>query len=147
MIKDDIFKHAIQVAVIGGNVDSTGVTSQTVKVCNVIQVGEKDIMVEDPSGYSSKFTIVPKCICVPIAAKAEDLAGAKILDAKLGDLILTVQREDWKKKDATKTVGILYEVKYELGKPSLLTVLVGNEFKTIKNENVLVLQTIENMKK
>lgn len=147
MIKDDTFSNVRQVAVLGGNVDSSGMTSQTVKVCNVVQVGEDDIMVEDPNGYSIKFVIVPKSVCVPISANASQLMNSKSLDARLGDLVLTVQRSDWKEKEPLKTVGILYEIKYELGKPALLTLLVGNEFKTVKDENVLVLQTIQNMKK
>ena len=147
MIKDDIFSGVKQVAIIGGKVDSNGLCSQTVKVCNVLQVGERDIMIEDPNSYTAKVTIVPKNVCVPIIAQARQLKASKVLEPAIGDLIYTIQRSDWKEKDPTKTVGILYEVKYELGKQTELTLLVGDKFQTVKNENILVLQTVENIKK
>jgi len=147
MIQDDIFSGVKQVAIIGGKVGSNGLCSQTVKVCNVLQVGESDIMIEDPSGYTPRVAIVPKNVCVPVVAQANQLKDARTLEPAIGDLVYTLQRTDWKDKDMTKTVGILYEVKYELGKPTALTLLVGDEFQTVKNEGILVLQTVENMKK
>tara|TARA_B100001250_G_C19448852_1_gene635066 strand:- start:259 stop:702 length:444 start_codon:yes stop_codon:yes gene_type:complete len=144
MINEDPFKDVKQVAVIGGKIDTNGLTSQSVKVCKVLQVGEVDIMIEDTSSYSSTVVIVPKSICVPIVAKATQLRNSRVSKPQLGDLIYTVQRVDWKDKKPTKTVGILYEVKYELGQPATLTILVGDEFRTVKNENILVLQTVKN---
>ena len=147
MINEDPFKDVKQVAVIGGKIDNNGLTSQSVKVCKVLQVGETDIMIEDSSSYTATVTIVPKSICIPIIAKATQLRNSRTSIPKIGDLVYTVQRSDWKDKKPTKTVGILYEVKYELGQPATLTVLVGDEFRTVKNENILVLQTAKKVEK
>ena len=147
MIKGDIFAGVKQVAVVGGSVDSSGLTSQVIRVCDVIQVGESDIMISDPSSYSPKVTIVPKGICVPIAVRSGQLSEERALNPQLGDLVMTVQRADWKEKDAKKTVGILYEIKYDLGQPVGLTLMVGSEFIQVRNESVLVLQTSQNIKK
>ena len=147
MINEDQFKDVRQVAVIGGKIDTNGLTSQSVKVCKVLQVGETDIMIEDTSSYTATVAIVPKSICIPIVAEATQLRNSKVSIPKIGDLVYTAQRHDWKDKKPTKTVGILYEVKYELGQPATLTILVGDEFCTVKNENILVLQSGKKVQK
>ncbi len=138
-MSEDIFKGVKLVAVVGGKIDSSGLASQSVKVCKVLQVGEADIMVEDSAAYTPRLRVVPKSICIPVRVSPSKFSQTT-QSPEVGDLIITFQREDWKAKDYEKIAGIVYGIKYEYGAPVGYQLLIGDEFKTVKNENVLVLQ-------
>ena len=138
-MSEDIFKGVKLVVVVGGKIDSSGLASQSVKVCKVLQAGEADIMVEDTAAYTPRPRVVPKSICVPVQVDSTNLSQVT-QSPEVGDLVLVLQRVDWKSKDYEKTAGIVYGIEYEYGIPVGYQLLIGDEFKTVKNENVLVLQ-------
>ncbi len=133
------FTDIQEVAVLGGSVDNNGLTSQSVKICSVIELGEQDIAVRDDSGYSTQIFIVPKSICIPISITQSQLEDA-VLEPRTGDLVFSMQKKDWKSKESKSFVGILWEIEYEMGQPAHAHLLIDNKIQKIRYENMMVLQ-------
>ena len=139
MSKKHDFTDIQEVAVLGGSVDNSGMTSQSVKICSVVELGEHDLAVRDDSGYTTQIFIVPKSICIPICITQPQLEDA-VLEPKTGDLVFSAQKKDWKSKEAKSYVGILWEIEYEMGHPAYAHVLIDNEIQRIRYENMMVMQ-------
>ena len=137
MSKEHDFTDIQEVAVLGGSVDNTGMTRQSVKICNVIELGEQDIAVRDDAAYSSQIFIVPKSICIPIRITQPQLEDV-VLEPRTGDLVFSAQKKDWKSKEAKSYVGILWEIEYEMGQPAHAHILINNEIQKIRYENMML---------
>ena len=128
------------VAVIGGTIDVGGNLCEDVQVCHIIEVGESDLLVRDNSKYTEKIVVVPKSLCIPLPITGDKLKLARKAVPKLGDLVLFYGKLDWKDKGETKLIGIMCEVKYQLGNPITATLLAGDEMKIVEYNSLLVLQ-------
>jgi len=137
----DAFADAKLVAVIGGTIDCGQNLRESVRVCSIVEVGESDILVRDSGTYTERTAIVPKSLCVPIHATYEEVMEATPAVPNLGDLVLYYGKMEWKDKEPTRLVGILCEMKYDLGSPVKAKVLVGGVMKEVEYSGLLVLQS------
>ncbi len=136
----DIFMNVKMVAVIGGTVDCSGNLQADVQICRVIEAGEEDLLVSDQSAYTERAIIVPKALCVPVHTSYDELISAKKAIPELGDLVLFYGKKDWKAAKPIKVAGILCEIKYKLGNPTVAAVLSGGEMEEVDFGALLVLQ-------
>ena len=133
------------IAVFGAESGKEGKKADSVSLCKVVSVGEKDIIVEekDVPSYSSRkpYYIVPKSICHKLAIDPDTVTSASLLIPKIGDLVLSYIKEAFKNEDPVEITGILYKITYKLGKPLTATLLMGNtEMKEVPFSSLMVLQ-------
>ncbi len=137
----DPFLNAKYVAVLGGTIDCSGGLHEELRICEIVQVGESDVMVADGGlSYSSRPIIVPKTLCVPLPADYETIVSAATAKPELGDLVFFCGKMTWKDKDNTTIAGILCEIKYRAGIPTTGRILLDGEMKDVDYPALLVLQ-------
>ena len=131
------------VAVFGGEIGKEGKHANSVMICKVLVVGEKDLIVEDSGNrfIRNAHHTIPKSICHKLFIEPDKLTTEKFLDPKIGDLVLSYSRESYKDEEAEQINGILYTITYKLGKPDKCSILCGSEMKEAVFDNLLVLQS------
>jgi hypothetical protein len=139
--ENDPFLNAKYVAVLGGIIDCSGSLREEIRICEIVQAGESDVMVSDAGlSYSSKTVIVPKALCIPLPADYETIVQAKVAKPELGDLVFFCGKLNWKEKENITIAGILCEIKYRVGTPVLGGILLDGEIKEVDYTSLLVLQ-------
>jgi len=131
------------IAVFGGEIKQETESADKVYFCEIISVGQSDLMVEEKSdSYSVRklFYIVPKDICVKIEIDPTVVVKARCLEPKIGDLVLSYIREAFKKEEPVEITGILYKIVYKFGRPSKATIIHDNEMKEVPFSSLMVLQ-------
>ena len=73
------------VAVFGGEIGKDTNTADSVTLCKILIVGQKDLLVEYATSYSSTYHTVPKSICFKLFLDPKTLESSKILKPQVGD--------------------------------------------------------------
>ena len=133
----DDFKEGDLVAVFGGKLDKDSHTADSVTLCKVLIVGQKDLVVENSAYYSTTHHIVPKSICARMYLDPQILSSSEVLEPEIGDLVVSFSRGIEK---LDKKVGVLCEVIYKLGKPEKCELLCGTETISVNWDSLVVLR-------
>ncbi len=140
----DSFANVKYVVVVGGTVDCSGGLRESLKVFQVLQVGEADLLAIEAttlsSAYGNRAKIIPKSLCIPVNISREQLIESKPLTPELGDLVFFNGKQSWKDREDTQFAGILYEVVYSGGTPDIGKVLVDGALQKVDFSSLLVLQ-------
>ena len=142
-MKNSPFTAGDLVAVFGGEIGKEGKHANSVLICKVLVVGEKDLIVED-SGHRfirNAHNTIPQSICHKLFLDPDKLTTEKTLSPQIGDLVLSYSRDSYKDEEAEQINGILYKINYKLGKPDKCSILCGSEMKEAVFDNLLVLQS------
>ena len=134
------FQEGDLVAVFGGELGKDAHEADRVSLCNIVVVGQDDLIVENSEHYTVTRHVVPKAICVNLRLKPTILSTAKSLSPKIGDLVVSCPKSYGKKPSEEKISGILYKIAYKLGKPDKSTLLSGSEMITVDWEGLMVLR-------
>jgi hypothetical protein len=137
-----IFKSGDIVAIFGSVEEDRKSTIGNIVVCNVIESGKSDLIVEHVgTGAFSKssYYIVPKSICQHLSMEKDMILKSTILAPKIGDLVLSFNKKSYSDEE-TKFNGILMKVSYRLGKPDIATVMVGTESLEASYSSLMVLE-------
>ena len=126
-----------RVIIFGGVVDTAGLIESNLQTGKVIEVGEEDLLVS--INNFSTYDVVPKRICVPLRA---DLVGLSTspLKPQIGDMVYFRGKEQWRDKEETTIVGVVYEIAYAGGRPTSVKVHANGEMKVLDCRSLLVLQ-------
>ena len=132
------------IAVFGGEIGKDGKKAGIVSLCNVLVVGQSDLVVEEvikPTYSSQKKThTVPKRICQKLFLKPDDLTTSMVLIPSLGDLVISHTRDRYKDENDRNITGILYKIDYKLGAPEVATLMSGKEMCEVPFASLIVLQ-------
>ena len=140
----DAFSNVKYVVVVGGTVDCSGGLRESLKVFQVLQVGESDLLAIEAtslnSAYGTRPKIIPKSLCIPVDISREQLIASKPLTPELGDLVYFSGKQSWKDKEESQFAGILYEIVYSGGLPDVGKILVDGALQKVDFASLLVLQ-------
>tara|TARA_A100001011_G_scaffold399684_1_gene509545 strand:- start:370 stop:807 length:438 start_codon:yes stop_codon:yes gene_type:complete len=142
MPSDCPFEEGKIVAVLGGTIDNTGEFSESVNLCTVIAVGERDLLVRSVRGHfrDDEVSKVSKDVCVPVSINHKKLLDTRLLEPKMGDLVLSYEKKKWSDKSFTSLVGILCEISYDTGNAKSVKILCNGEFVSVGYNSLIVLQ-------
>ena len=126
-----------RVIIFGGVVDTNGVIESNIQTAKVIQVGEKDLLVS--INNFSTYDVVPKQICIPLRSDPTGLS-APPLKPQIGDMVYFKGKEQWRDKEETTIVGVVYEIAYAGGRPTSVKIHSAGEMKVLDYRSLLVLQ-------
>ena len=133
------FEKGDKAIIIGGVVDSTGITETSVTVCMVVEVGEADLLVKLDRA-SAPLRIVSKATCIPIRTSPAQLSHSQTLQPSLGDMVYYCGKISWRDEKETTCVGTVYEIKFRDGAPVTATIHTGSDMIGLPYSELLVLQ-------
>ena len=140
----DAFSNVKYVVVVGGTVDCSGGLRESLKVFQVLQAGEADLLAIEAtsltSAYGTRPKIIPKSLCIPVDISREQLIASKPLTPELGDLVYFSGKQSWKDREESQFAGILYEIVYSGGAPDVGKILVEGSLQKVEFSSLLVLQ-------
>ena len=136
------FEESKIVAVMGGVIDNAGNFSERVSLCQIIAVGENDLLLKSITGAfrDDHVYMAPKSVCVPVSVPQQTLVSSSLTDPEMGDLVISYEKKKWSDKEHTRLVGILCEMTYTAGTPSTGKILCNGEFESVGYESLMVLQ-------
>ena len=70
----------------------------------------------------------------------DEISEIKVLEPKIGDLVLSYQDTTVTNNEVEKKTGILYEIEKVYGKPTDCTILSGDEMIRVKYKDLIVIQ-------
>ena len=140
-----IFEVGDLVAVFGGSISREEKSASDISICEVLVCGQRDLIVQNcknNSFVSSEHTFkVSKNLCSKLFMEAEFLENSKVTEAKIGDLVMSFEKETYTRKEPIKKTGILYKIIYKFGKPYKGSLISGNEMVDVFYEDLLVIQS------
>ncbi|MAF26224.1 hypothetical protein CL634_11735 [bacterium] len=130
------------IAVFGGSIAQDGKKAQQVLICKVIAIGEQDLFVFETNKklFGRSIFKVPQSICVKLFIDPDRVIHDRILEPRLGDLVLSLTWDKYKEDAPEQTTGILYKIFYKRGKAEKCSLLRNNEFEEVLFDNLIVLQ-------
>jgi hypothetical protein len=136
-----LFEESKIVAVMGGVIDNAGSFLERVTLCEIITVGENDLLLKSLNGtFRDEVYMAPKDVCVLVSIPQETLVSSSLTNPEMGDLVISYEKKKWSDKEHTSLVGILCEMTYVAGSPSSCKILCNGEFESVGYESLLVLQ-------
>ncbi|HIE83289.1 MAG TPA: hypothetical protein EYQ00_05295 [Dehalococcoidia bacterium] len=136
-----LFEESKIVAVMGGVIDNAGSFLEKVILCEIITVGENDLLLKSLNGaFRDEVYMAPKDVCVLVSIPQETLVSSSLTNPEMGDLVISYEKKKWSDKEHTSLVGILCEMTYVAGSPNSCKILCNGEFESVGYESLLVLQ-------
>tara|TARA_Y100001937_G_C7013528_1_gene282077 strand:+ start:139 stop:582 length:444 start_codon:yes stop_codon:yes gene_type:complete len=130
------------VVVVEGVVEKDFTSSKTATIVEVIEVGLYDLLVMTLTNpYRPSVHKISKSLCQKIMIDDDTLLEAKSVDEpRIGDLVLSYEKSSFGDKPDKKVTGVLYKIKYRLGKKSMCTIMSGTEFSEVRFDSLLLIQ-------
>ena len=110
----------------------------SIQLCRIFVVGQKDLIVACSTGYTETYHAVPQSLCFKFQLEPSVLSSAKVLTPMIGDLVVAFTRK-YSSDVPEKTSGILYKITYKLGKADKCVLLCGSEMVSVSWDNLIVL--------
>ena len=123
--------------IFGGVVDTDGLIESNIQTATVIEVGEEDLLVS--INDFSAYDVIPKQICVPLRSDPIGLSTSP-LKPQIGDMVYFKGKAQWRDKEETTIVGVVYEIAYAGGRPTSVKIHTDGEMKVLDYRSLLVLQ-------
>lgn len=145
------FESGDIIAVFGGSISKEEKLADNISICTVLVCGQEDLIVREnkPAVYSSGDSVfkVSKGLCLKLHLDPNLLEEKSLLSPKIGDLVISYEKETFTRKEAIKKTGILYKIIYKYGKPYKGSLICGSKMVEVYYEDLMVLQsTLEDKK-
>lgn len=138
---DNALKSGDLVVIVEGVVEKDFSSSKTATIVEVLEVGLYDALVITRTSYSPSIHKVPKSLCQKIIINDDTkLEEKSVSEPRIGDLVLSYEKSAFGDKPDKKVTGVLYKIKYRLGKKSMCTIMSGTDFSEARFDSLLLLQ-------